>query len=237
MQPDFWHQRWADNQIGFHQSAPTTLLLKHWPALGVDADATVFVPLCGKSLDMAWLAAQGHRVLGVELSRSAVEQFFAEHNLIPDIHASRHGMHYRAGAFEIICGDAFGLDAEVLAGCSAVFDRAAMIALPPPMRARYADEVYARLPAGCRGLLITLEYPQAEREGPPFAICEAEIRERYGVAWQVDLLERRPIHADHPGFVSGVSSLDTAVYALQRNRAALTRPICHTSQGVSTPSP
>ena len=64
MQPEFWHQRWADNQIGFHQHAPTPLLLKHWPALGIAPGAKVFVPLAGKSLDMAWFAAQGHRVLG-----------------------------------------------------------------------------------------------------------------------------------------------------------------------------
>lgn len=215
MNSEFWHQRWADNQIGFHQSAPTTLLLKHWPALGVDARSTVFVPLCGKSLDMTWLAAQGHRVLGVELSQLAVEQFFAEHGLTPETHESRYGTHYRAGGIEIIHGDAFGLDTEVLAECAAVFDRAAMIALPPPMRARYADELYARLPAGCRGLLVTLEYPQAERDGPPFAIAEAEVRERYAATWDIELLERRPIAPDHPGYVGGLSKLDTAVYGLQ----------------------
>ena len=83
MQPDFWHQRWADQQIGFHQSTPTPLLLKHWSVLGIAPGATVFVPLAGKSLDMAWLAAQGHRVLGVELSQRAVDDFFAEHGLQP----------------------------------------------------------------------------------------------------------------------------------------------------------
>lgn len=217
MQPDFWHQRWADNQIGFHQSEPTTLLLKHWPTLGLSADATVFVPLCGKSLDMAWLASQGHQVLGVELSQLAIEQFFSEHGLQPATRESRYGTHFVAGGIEIICGDAFGLDSEVLAECSAVFDRAAMIALPPPMRARYADELYVQLPTSCQGLLVTLEYLQSERDGPPFAIAESEIHERYDAAWRVDLLERRPIHADQPGFVSGVSTLDTAVYVLQRN--------------------
>ena len=93
MQPDFWHQRWADNQIGFHQSAPTPLLLKHWPALGITPGAQVFVPLAGKSLDMAWLASQGHRVLGVELSQLAVEQFFAEHDLQPGIRETKYGRH------------------------------------------------------------------------------------------------------------------------------------------------
>jgi len=176
----------------------------------------VFVPLCGKSLDLAWLATQGHRVLGVELSQLAIEQFFAEHGLQPTAEHSRYGTRFRAGDIEIICGDAFGLDADLLAGCSAVFDRAALIALPPALRQRYAGELQSRLPAGCRGLLITLEYPQAERDGPPFSVPEAEVRELYADAWSVDLLERRPIPADHPGFVNGVSRLETAVYALQR---------------------
>ena len=215
MQPDFWHQRWTDNQIGFHQSAPTTLLLKHWPKLGAPAGATVFVPLCGKSLDMAWLASQGHKVLGVELSQLAVEQFFSEHALTPETHASQYGTHYRAGGIEIIHGDAFGLDTDVLAPCTALFDRAAMIALPPSMRAQYADELYARLPTGCHGLLVTLEYQQAERDGPPFAIAESEIRERYSPTWDVDVLERRPIEPDHAGYVGGVSKLDTTVYGLR----------------------
>ena len=216
MNPDFWHQRWHDNQIGFHQAAPTPLLLKHWPSLGVPAGAKVFVPLAGKSLDMPWLAAQGHRVLGVELSRIAVERFFAENGLEPEIRESASGTHFVAGDIEIVCGDAFALDEAILAGCDAVFDRAALIALPPELRVRYANELYAKLPAGCRGLLITLEYPQAERDGPPFSVPEAEVRALYGRDWNIDLLERRPIPPDHPGFVSGVSALDTAVYALRR---------------------
>lgn len=216
MQPDFWHQRWADNRIGFHQSTPTPLLLKHWPALAVPAGARVFVPLCGKSLDLAWLAAQGHRVLGVELSQRAVEQFFAEHALQPEIETSPLGRHYRAGAIEIVCGDAFALDPAALADCSAVFDRAALIALPPVLRQRYVGELHARLPPGCRGLLITLEYPQAEREGPPFSVPEDEVLALYGRDWTVALRERRPIPREHPGFVNGVSAVDTAVYRIER---------------------
>ena len=216
MHPDFWHQRWQENRIGFHQAAPTPLLLKHWPALGVPAGAKVFVPLAGKSRDMAWLAAQGHRVLGVELSQLAVERFFAEHDLQPDIETTRHGTHFRTGGIELVCGDAFALDAAFLADCAAVFDRAALIALPPALRQRYAGELYARLPAGCRGLLITLEYPQDERAGPPFSVPEEEVRTLYAGDWRVELRERRPIPRDHPGYVDGVSHLDTAVYGLYR---------------------
>ncbi|KRA70642.1 thiopurine S-methyltransferase [Lysobacter sp. Root667] len=217
MEAQFWHQRWRDNQIGFHQDRPSPLLLKHWPSLGLAPGSRVFVPLAGKTLDMPWLASQGHRVLGVELSRIAVEDFFAEHDLRPEIVESRYGRHYRAGAIELICGDAFALDSEALAGCAAVYDRAALIALPPPLRRRYMHELYPRLPAGCRGLLITLEYPQHEKQGPPFSVTQPEVFEGYAEDWKVEVLERRDILAQQPGFVSeGVTRLETVVYRLER---------------------
>lgn len=216
MNPDFWHQRWHDHQIGFHQSVPTPLLVEYWPSLGVPKGSTVFVPLAGKSLDMAWLAAQGHRVLGVELSQLAVEQFFVEHGLQPQIEQANDGAHYRAGGIELVCGDAFALDAAALRDCAAVFDRAALIALPPDLRKRYVGELYAKLPSGCRGLLVALEYPQAEREGPPFSVPEDEVRALYDHDWEIERLTHRTIAPEHPGFVAGVSRLDTAAYALRR---------------------
>lgn len=214
---EFWLQRWREGRIGFHQDAVTPWLREYWPGLHLPPGSQVFVPLAGKSLDLAWLAAQGHRVLGVELSPLAVEQFFAEHALVPQVSESRYGRHYRAGGVELICGDAFGLDAAAVAGCAAVYDRAAMIALPPPLRERYASGLYAQLPAGCRGLLITLEYPQAEKDGPPFSVPEAEVRQRLRHDWRVISLARRDILADQPGFLAeGVTALDTVVYRLDR---------------------
>ena len=216
MDAAFWHQRWQAGQIGFHQDAPTPLLLRHWPTLQVPAGGKVFVPLAGKSQDMAWFAAQGHPVLGVELSQRAVDAFFAEHGLVPEVEATRHGLHHRAGGIELIRGDAFDLDAGLLSHCAGVFDRAALIALPPALRARYVGELYARLPRGCRGLLVTLEYPQADRDGPPFSVQEDEVQALYAGDWTVDLRERRPILPDHPGYVGGASRLHTAVYGLMR---------------------
>lgn len=217
MDAQFWHARWHEGRIGFHQDKVTPLLQKHWPSLGVATGSRVFVPLAGKSLDLLWFAAQGHGVLGVELSQLAVEQFFAGHALEPTISQSRYGRHYTASGVELICGDAFALDGEVLAGCGAVYDRAALIALPPRLRQRYAGELYGRLPAGCRGLMITLEYPQQQKAGPPFSVDEAEVRALYGHDWSVATLERRDILSTQPNFVEeGVSALDTVVYALQR---------------------
>lgn len=216
MEPEFWHDRWQEGRIGFHQDKATPLMLKHWPSLGVAPASRVFVPLAGKSLDMLWFASQGYRVLGVELSRLAVEQFFTENDLPYTITESPYGRHYRSGEIELVCGDAFALDAGLLATCDAVFDRAALIALPPPMRERYARELYARLPGRCQGLLITLEYPQHEKDGPPFSVPEDEVRELFSANWQIELRERRDILEQQPAFVDeGVTALSTAVYRLR----------------------
>ncbi|MFC0152258.1 thiopurine S-methyltransferase [Xanthomonas dyei] len=218
MDTNFWLQRWQDGQTGFHQDEVMPLLQKHWPALQLPRAACVLVPLCGKTLDMHWLAAQGHRVLGVELSPLAVTQFFDEANLQPQRHTSSAGEHFVAGPIEIICGDAFALDASVLADCTAVYDRAALVALPADLRRRYLQTTYARLPAMCRGLLITLDYPQAEKAGPPFAVDTSEVQTLFQAQWQVQQLEQRDILEQEPRFrADGVTALYTAVYRLQRS--------------------
>lgn len=219
MDADFWKQRWRDGQIGFHQDRVTPLLEKYWATLDLPETSKVFVPLAGKSLDMIWLAARDHRVLGVELSELAVQQFFAEHNLTPTIRTSQYGQHYTSGPIELILADAFALDEAILFDCTAVYDRAALIALPPSMRQRYANELYARLPIDCRGLLITLEYPQQEKNGPPFSLEENEVRALFDRDWHIELLERRDILAEQPNFITeGVSALQTAAYRLLRHQ-------------------
>lgn len=226
MDPDFWHQRWRDNRIGFHQDRVTPWLEKYWPTLGLSPGSHVFVPLAGKSLDLAWLASKGHRVLGVELSQLAIEQFFAEHDLAPEAQQSRYGTHFRACGIELICGDVFDLDAAALADCMAVFDRAALIALPPELRQRYVGDVHATLPPGCRGLLITLEYPQHEKSGPPFSVPEQEVRAVYGRDWTITTLERQDILALQPGFAAeGVSALQAVAYKLERKQRSLAQAV------------
>lgn len=217
MEADYWRQRWREGRIGFHQEQVTPLLREHWPGLGLAAGERVFVPLAGKSLDLAWLAAQGHRVLGVELVQAAVEQFFDEHGLAPERHESRYGLHYRAGPIELVCGDVFALDAQALADCGAVYDRAALIALPPALRQRYAHELYAQLPQGCRGLLIALEYPPAQKAGPPFPVDRDEVERLFARDWSIGQLDRRDVLASQPGLVAeGVTSLHNVAYRLQR---------------------
>ena len=216
MDADYWLQRWQEGRTGWHREAVMPLLQKHWPALDVPRGTRVLVPLCGKSLDMPWLASRGLRVRGVELAPQAVAEFFAEQKLQPQSRMSESGRHYIAGEIEIIEADVFAIETSMLAECGAIYDRAALIALPPPMRERYAREIYDALPGDCRGLLITLEYPQHQMEGPPFSVEEREVHRLFGEQWDVDLLERRDILDDTNFREDGVTELTTAVYRLQR---------------------
>jgi len=217
MKAEFWLERWRDGRTHFHQSRVTPLLQKYWPQLALPAGSTVLVPLCGKSLDMLWLAEQGHRVLGVELSELAITQFFSEHQLTPAVHESAQGRHYVAGQIELICGDIFALEDATLANCAGAYDRAALIALPPDMRARYVEEIYGRLPAQARSLLITLEYDQEKMEGPPFSVTEEEVLRLYASHSEAVAIDRRDILEKEPKFLErGLRALDTVVYRLQR---------------------
>jgi thiopurine S-methyltransferase len=220
MDADFWLEKWREGVIPFHQNQVTPLLPRFWPQLAPPVGSRVLVPLCGKSLDMIWLAEQGLRVLGVELSRLAVEQFFSENGLHPVVEESTLGSHYVAGNIEIVCGDIFGLDAATLHSCATVFDRAALIALPPDMRPRYMQHVYGRLPGHYQGLLITLEYPQDQMPGPPFSVTEQEVAALCAGHSSATRLMRSDILAKSPHMAErGLTQLQAAVYRLQRQAA------------------
>lgn len=215
MEPAFWHKRWADNQIGFHQLQVNPYLQAHWPALGLAVGAQVLVPLCGKSLDLLWLAAQGYRVLGVELSRRAVEDFFVEHGLVAEVSQRGAFEVWRCGEIELWCGDIFALRAEDVAGCTGLYDRAALIALPPRMRERYMA-LLDDLPAIGKGLLVTLDYDQSLIDGPPFSVGDGEVRAGFS-GWQVDEVEGREILDESPKFLkAGVERLLERAYSVRR---------------------
>ncbi|MDE2497356.1 MAG: thiopurine S-methyltransferase [Xanthomonadaceae bacterium] len=221
MKAEYWLRRWREGRTGWHHESVMPLLEKHWSALGVARGTRVLVPLCGKSLDMLWLAQQGMRVRGVEISNLAVEAFLAENHLHAHKTGATDGAHYRItnaaadGDIEIINGDVFGVAPGMFEECGAFYDRAALIAFPAPMRDRLAREVYTKLPAGARGLLITLDYPAGEMEGPPFSVDEAEVHRLFDTQWEIGQVERRDILASQPSFSeSGVTALHTAVYAL-----------------------
>lgn len=218
MEPDFWLKRWQDGATGFHLNRVTPLLEKYWPELPLASDARVLVPLCGKSLDMVWLAAQGHSVLGVELAPLAVTQFFAEQGLQATQHDSPLGRHYVAGNIEIICGDIFNVDANTLASCQGVYDRGALVALPPNMRADYIQHVYGQLAADYRGLLLTLEYDQDAMPGPPFSVPAAEVQTQFAPHSLAHELARMDILDKEPKFAErGLEALQSVAWQVAAN--------------------
>ncbi len=220
METEYWLKRWREGHTGWHREEVMPLLVQHWPALDVPRGARVLVPLCGKSLDMLWLAQQGMRVLGVDVSPIAAESFLAENQLYARTRSTAEGTHYEVtnvadGGIEITHGDVFELQPAVLAECAAFYDRAATIAMPGPMRRRLVEEVYMQLPAASPGLLITLDYPEEEMQGPPFSVDDAEVHRLFDSQWDVTRLEHRDILASQPSFSGqGVTALETSVYAL-----------------------
>lgn len=217
MHAEFWQARWARSEIGFHLPEVNPYLQRYWPALGLPEGARVLVPLCGKSLDLAWLAGQGYQVVGVELAPRAVEDFFTEHGLQPQVSDVGAFRHYQVGSLEIYCGDFFALSAQQLDGCTALYDRAALIALPAEMRARYVTHLSQVLPSGCQGLLVTLDYDQDKMDGPPFAVSDAEVQRLLAANWQLQELECIDVLGENWKFLKrGLERLDERLYRLAK---------------------
>jgi thiopurine S-methyltransferase len=216
---DDWLARWRDGRTGFHEGRPNDLLVRH--ASWLAGARRVLVPLCGKAEDLAFLAARGHDVVGIELAEPAVRAFFAEHGIAPEIEPRGPMTEYRSGAsagasgavasagaagatdaaggaagsvggsITLLAGDFFAVTAELLGPIDAVYDRAALVALPLELRSPYVARLRTWLPAGARSLVITLEYDQRAVAGPPFAVLEAELRALYA-GESLALLEERP---------------------------------------------
>lgn len=217
MHANFWHERWKNNQIGFHQPSVNPSLLHYWPQLGI-SQGTVFVPLCGKSLDMVWLAEQGLQVLGVELSRLALTHFFEQQQLTPRITRQQDFEHWQAGPYTLLCGDFFQLTAAQLQAVNAVYDRAALVALPASLRQQYSAALQNLLPASAPILLQTFEYDQAQMDGPPFSVDAAEVQTLFGHWRQIDCLSCADTLAQNERFqAKGLRTLHESVYQLHGN--------------------
>lgn len=198
MDAAFWHEKWATGDIGFHEGVPNQFLVRHFGELGLAPGARLLVPLSGKSRDLAWLLSRGYRVAGVELSEVAAREWFSESGLEPAIEETGPLRRLHGPGVDIFVGDIFHLDTHRLGSVDAVYDRAALVALPGPTRTRYARHV-RELSRDAPQLLICFEYDQAALEGPPFAVPEDEVRRHYEASHDVRLLERRPVEGGLKG--------------------------------------
>jgi thiopurine S-methyltransferase len=217
MQPDFWHERWRTGQIGFHQFSADRNLTHHWSALHLAKGGRVFVPLCGKSLDILWLRDHGHSVLGVELSVIALEAFCMENGIAARRRVQGEFEVYEAPALQLYRGDFFALAPALLHDVTAVFDRAALISWTPELRAPYVEHLSALLRPGAQMLLVTLEYPQAQFPGPPFSVTRDEVERLYSSNFRIREIARQDILANEARLrARGVTELFEIGYHLVR---------------------
>lgn len=198
MEHEFWHKRWANQEIGFHEGTVNQFLRDHWSQMVNNHDDGVLVPLCGKAHDMWWLNDLGHPVMGVELSDIACKDFFAESEEKATVHPGEPFNKYCHDTLELWCGDFFQLVPDDLKNVRLVYDRAALIALPPAMRKSYVEHLTAILPEGSHILLITLDYNSEEMQGPPFNVSDTEVRALYGEDYDVEQLLKQDMARDNP---------------------------------------
>ncbi|MCW8332001.1 thiopurine S-methyltransferase [Photobacterium sp. SDRW27] len=202
MDAEFWHSRWAENRIGFHLNDINPVLTKYWPAVKATRTDTVLVPMCGKSVDLTWLAEKHNKVVGIELSDIAVRAFFSEQFYIPMVTSLGNGQTvYDFDEITIYCGDFFATRIEPV---EVVYDRAALIAMPQEMRQMYADHLLSMVKAGGRILLVTLDYPQAEMDGPPFSVTKDEVEQLFK-GCKITALGRDEADESHPRRQRGLS--------------------------------
>ena len=210
MHHDFWHQKWSKGEIGFHLSEANPLLVAYFSALGLEQGARVFLPLCGKTLDIAWLMADGYHVLGVELSPIATQDLFESLHLTPVTHQLGDVTHYSAPNIDIFVGDIFDVSPAMLGRVDAVYDRAALVALPNDMRLRYTTHLMA-LTCLAAQLLICYEYDQTLVAGPPFSITPQAVAQYYQENYALHLLAT----VDVSGGMKGRCSATEHVFLLK----------------------
>ena len=187
MDASFWHQRWEKNEIAFHQSKANPLLVEYLHELSLAKGSRIFVPLCGKTLDISWLLSNGYRVAGAELSKVAIEQLFMELGVQPKISGVGEVDQWSANNIDIFVGDIFALSRKILGPVDAIYDRAALVAFPEEMRNRYTAHL-TEMTDKAPQLLICYDYDQRLMEGPPFSVSNEEVKGYYTVNYDVTLI-------------------------------------------------
>ncbi len=192
MEEDFWHDRWQNNQIGFHETKPNAILIKHFHKLNLKDQSRIFVPLCGKTLDIQWLLSKGHKVVGVELSDLAITQLFDTLDQEPEIKQSGTLKHYQAKNIDIFVGNFFDLTSSILGPVDAIYDRAALVALPENMRQKYAKHIM-EITHIAPYLLLTYSYDQSLTNGPPFSVDQDMVQNYYSAWYSINFLDTIPV--------------------------------------------
>ena len=188
MQHEFWHQKWQKNEIGFHLNQPHPLLVKYMGCLNISPNSRIFIPLCGKSLDIHWLLTQGYHVVGIDLSPIAIHDLISTLGLSFTEMQSGNLSHFHHPQIDLFVGDFFELTIEQLGQIDAIYDRAALVALPEQMRSQYIQHLI-HIGGHASQLLISFEYDQSIMAGPPFAISTQHLQDYYSSEYDIQPLD------------------------------------------------
>ncbi len=188
MNKEFWHAKWNSNDIAFNQQQPNFFMMEYFNFLNLKPSSKVFVPLCGKSIDLLWLAEQGYEVIGIELNLQACEDFFTENNISFQQNKIKNFTILSSDKITLISGDFFELNTDIIGQIDAIYDRAALIALPTEMRQLYANKIISLATHNTQILLITLNYDQNTMQGPPFAVNKDAVHHLYDKYFNIKTL-------------------------------------------------
>jgi thiopurine S-methyltransferase len=218
MEREYWLNRWIENRTGFHVKGVNPLLERFWPQVAPSGSGRALVPLCGKSEDLRWLAERSHEVVGVDLSPLAARAFFEEQGIACAEQPEPPFTVFRGEHIIYYAGDILDFTTEIGGQFDVIYDRAALIALPPTIRPTYARHVQSLMAVEGRGLLISLEYDTSRMEGPPFSVPEDEVRPLFS-SFQVDKLHEYDCLDDEPRFKErGVRWMKEVVYGFTPTR-------------------
>ncbi|HET6527158.1 MAG TPA: hypothetical protein VFG39_00260 [Balneolaceae bacterium] len=191
MEISYWQSRWRKNKTGWHMDEVYPLLPDLWPSLSLKAGARILVPFCGKSVDMQWFIDKYFHVTGVDVSEKALHAFM-ERSSNPFTSQHQYGFSvFRSENIELWQGDFQKLPVAGMPSFDAIYDKAALIALPEEMRLKYAQKVLQCSGPETQMMLQTFEYEQDEMTGPPFSVDEQEIRRLYGKQFDLALLRQK----------------------------------------------
>lgn len=199
-----WLKRWENREIGFNQAMVNSFMVKYFDNLNLSEESSVLVPLCGKTIDIAWLLEKGHAVIGVELSEQAVIELFDELGVVPAISTVGELTLYSADSLQIYVGDIFKVTSEMLGKVDAIYDRAALVALTTGVRVEYTKHL-RELTDNASQLLLCFEYDQSLMNRTPYSVEEREVRKHYEEHYDLELLTREEIAG---GFKGGLAASD-----------------------------
>lgn len=199
--PEDWKQRWQDGHTGWHKNVVHPALIKYFERLELTAGDQVFVPLCGSSVDMEWLAEQGINIIGCEISDKAIAGFFERVELQPEKTRQDELVSWKAGSYTLYQGDYFAMQANHVERIRAVYDCASLIALPregETGRKAYLRKMRELVSDEVKTLLITLDYEQPEFGGPPYPVGYEEIVWQYAFDHIIEFISEQQTLVTEP---------------------------------------